>query len=926
MNFNKIRFTVMQVLFLILPIQIFAQATGDYRSAVSGNWSALATWQRYNGITWLTPTIAEGTPTNASGAITILSGNTVTIDLTVTIDQTVVDPGAFLQTSGAFVLTINDGPGVDLAVNGTFTDGSSGSVTAGAGSPTWLIGASGKLIRTTGSAATFWQSNYSGGISTIPASADWILRKTTAANPVITTVGAYYPNLIIENNVAGMWTTVTTSTFQGNSGFPTIKGNFDVGGAGSSTVDFLNQHTFGTATLVLGNTNVRAGSILSNYGTGIELQGNLSVDGTVQYDASDPRRIIFSGGNAQTISGSGTINIWDLTMSKSANNVTLNKPITIDNLVTFTTGNIISSSANLLILAGTASLSGVSNSSFADGPVRKLGNTPFTYPVGKNGRYRMIGQGIGGPGSNVTFWTEAFQNGCSRYCLASSYSGPNGAWSIASAGSNGTYANTWYVSGMECGNAAGVCGSGCGTTDPSLHVGNIANSPCACFWCPTGDCGAAYDACGADYCGTAGGGTAVTNKRAISPTINCSGYSTITIAFNYIERGQPNTNGSLTNTDGCWLEYSTDNGASWLTLHNLGKTIICSGQGMWTAFSAALPSTCDNNPNVRIAFHWQNNGDDVGTDPSFAVDDITLTAPGSSDIFTAEYFPANPVTTFGAAKDPSLNYISTCEYWILDRQAGSAGRTVTLSWDANSCPMTALADIRVARWNGAMWKDHGNGGTTGAVPPASGTVVSGGTINTYSPFTLATITPPPLPISLVRFDAYYNSRKTVDLNWITLSEENNDFFTVERTVDGKSFTEIARIDGAGNSTNILHYRTEDLYPVNGLSYYRLRQTDFDGKSFYSKLVAVKSDTDELEILNIYGSYSLNEIYFQLANADGAAVRAEIFDAAGRVVFSQEAKPLADGTLYTLNVPALQHNMYSLRIYADENILSRKFFY
>src|SRR5205085_3443682 len=108
--------------------------------------------------------------------------------------------------------------------------------------------------------------------------------------------------------------------------------------------------------------------------------------------------------------------------------------------------------------------------------------------------------------AQTTFWTETFTNGCTSNCTT--FSGVNGAWSVSSTGTNGAKANTWFWSCAENGNAPGTCGTGCGN-DASMHLGNISSSPAAPLFCPTGDCGAAYDASNAQT---------VTNKRAESPT------------------------------------------------------------------------------------------------------------------------------------------------------------------------------------------------------------------------------------------------------------------------------------------------------------------------------------------------------------------------------------------------------------------------
>lgn len=96
----------------------------------------------------------------------------------------------------------------------------------------------------------------------------------------------------------------------------------------------------------------------------------------------------------------------------------------------------------------------------------------------------------------------------------------------------------------------------------------------------------------------------------------------------------------------------------------------------------------------------------------------------------------------------------------------------------------------------------------------------------------------PLPIELLNFSA-----KVIDddviLNWQTGSEVNNNYFTVERTQDGISFEELGVVEGANNSSISISYEMIDLNPFKGLSYYRLKQTDYDGNSVYSNLVAVE---------------------------------------------------------------------------------------
>jgi hypothetical protein len=106
-----------------------------------------------------------------------------------------------------------------------------------------------------------------------------------------------------------------------------------------------------------------------------------------------------------------------------------------------------------------------------------------------------------------------------------------------------------------------------------------------------------------------------------------------------------------------------------------------------------------------------------------------------------------------------------------------------------------------------------------------------GTIIDYIGFTA------PTPVTLLNFKAVQNSSE-VDIEWQTATEINNDYFTVEKSKNGIEFIVIENIKGAGTSQQLLNYQTTDHLPYNGISYYRLKQTDFDGKVSYSKIEAV----------------------------------------------------------------------------------------
>lgn len=889
------------ILFCLCIHFISAQAVGDYQTGGSGTWSTLGIWQTWNGAAWVAP---AAVPNSTNGVITIQAGHTVTLNVGgLNIDQVIVN--GTLQTgttAAAGNFTVANGAGVDLLINGTFWDLLTTGAITWAG--TWQFGAAGTLLKTSASSSNNWQTSYNGGAATMPSTANWIVRKVGLAQPSISTIGAYYPNLFIENNQAANWTTPIANSFTGLGLQPIILGNFDVGGNGTGTVDFMNSNTNATPMLVHGNVNIRAGNNFRNFGTGFEVRGNLTVNGGITYDANDGRRIVFGGGNAQSVSGTGALNVWDCTLNKSGNAVTLNRVMTINNQMTFTAGIINTTAVNLLIFASTATVAGANNTSFANGPVRYFGTAAFTFPVGKNSDYQPLAISGYTP-TGGTFWTENFNNGCTSGCLGSAYAGANGAWSVSITGVNGPTPNLWFVSCAENGVAVGGCGAGCGA-NATLHLGAVGSSDCGCLVCPSGDCGAAYDACtGATFCGS----SPMTDQRAESPTINCTGRASINLSFKYIENGQ----GLIDNATVWYFD-----GAVWAQLSDPAKTpTTCAPQGTWTAYSVALPASADNNPNVKIGFRWVNNADGAGNDPSFAVDDVELgTSPES---FTAEYFYANPQVVYNNNLAPTLSLISACEYWILDRLPvnSTAATSVTLTWDGNSCPaIPQVTDTRVAHFDLVTWQDEGNGGNTGTT--AAGTVVSAAPVTYFSPFTIGLVPTTPLPIEMLRFDGSCTGN-IVLLKWSTATETDNDFFTIERSVNGSAFSAIGNLDGAGNSTHVLNYYFDDTDPFAGTNYYRIKQTDHNGHYSYSKIIVVDAkdcENKNLQLVNTFFNADDLEIDYRYA---AGPVTIEIYNAEGRLV--EKITNLPPASDHHIDAAGWGKSIYFIRVTDGVNTVS-----
>lgn len=97
----------------------YAQNTNDYRSANTGDWNALSTWQRFNGSDWITPTTTQGPPNRTDGAITILSPHIVTVTETVAVDEVIIQTSAEVMVNNGVTWTIYNGvTGDDVTIFG----------------------------------------------------------------------------------------------------------------------------------------------------------------------------------------------------------------------------------------------------------------------------------------------------------------------------------------------------------------------------------------------------------------------------------------------------------------------------------------------------------------------------------------------------------------------------------------------------------------------------------------------------------------------------------------------------------------------------------------------------------------------------------------------------------------------------------------
>ena len=277
------------------------------------------------------------------------------------------------------------------------------------------------------------------------------------------------------------------------------------------------------------------------------------------------------------------------------------------------------------------------------------------------------------------------------------------------------------------------------------------------------------------------------------------------------------------------------------------------------------------------------------------------------------------------SKGAGICKVSNVEYWDFTRTSGSEDGTVTLEWDTES-DVTVIADLLVAYWDGTYWQD---GGGTASGAAGSGTIPSGSSMSNYSAYTIGT---DPcnntLPVELIHFTAVPVNNEVVDVDWVTGSEVNNDYFVVEKSKDAVNYLVLDSVKsyGNGNSSNQQSYKLIDKQPYSGISYYRLKQVDFDNTHSYSNIEIV--NFEGLEIISLFPNPSDGEVNITIKSSFEGTIQLTIYDALGKLNYSKEFN-INEGNTQISNVITGAMGKYFVSVvtsdgkYYDYDVLLKK---
>jgi len=193
-----------------------------------------------------------------------------------------------------------------------------------------------------------------------------------------------------------------------------------------------------------------------------------------------------------------------------------------------------------------------------------------------------------------------------------------------------------------------------------------------------------------------------------------------------------------------------------------------------------------------------------------------------------------------------------------------------------------------------------NGGT----PPS----FTNPTVQTYTGTCATAIA---LPIELLYFKPYLEDG-VIKFKWVTASEQNNDFFTIEKSLDGTNFSIITKLPGAGNSSTMTTYTSVDRNPTLGISYYRLKQTDYNGRFERTDWYSVNIEKD-INGLLIYPNPIGNKIHIECNSFLEKEDYLYIFDVSGKLIFTEKIILVHGDNSIVVELPDFSPGVYSAKL-------------
>lgn len=280
---------------------------------------------------------------------------------------------------------------------------------------------------------------------------------------------------------------------------------------------------------------------------------------------------------------------------------------------------------------------------------------------------------------------------------------------------------------------------------------------------------------------------------------------------------------------------------------------------------------------------------------------LAIAAPASASTYTAEYFIVEAPDRSDVGT--GLKRVSALEYWSLEKGSGGSDVDVTLYWeDGVFSQITDPSQLLVASYDGDQWQNIGNSSTTGN--SSKGTIVGSVIPTNYQYLTFGTnsTSANALPVEFIKFSAERAGNEVV-VDWATSTEENNDFFEVQRSADGVNFEVIGEVNGAGTTINMQTYSYTDVDAPKSQLYYRLRQVDFNQVFDYSRIASVSGEEGSemaVSINSIYPNPFVESFNIEFDAPSQGRAQLAIMNSSGQMIYQNEIDVWAGSNTFNYN--------------------------
>lgn len=255
------------------------------------------------------------------------------------------------------------------------------------------------------------------------------------------------------------------------------------------------------------------------------------------------------------------------------------------------------------------------------------------------------------------------------------------------------------------------------------------------------------------------------------------------------------------------------------------------------------------------------------------------TAPTAGGTLAVQHFDTSAAAQSGLPLTEGAVVISNTApmYWQADAASGLTGGVYSLSLTAQGVTgVNDISSLRIVKRSsgGGAWILDGTAGTNTGANDAPVVLRDG--MSDFSQFAFGGGSTNVLPVSLLYFSGQV-SGKNVLLSWTTTGETNNSFYSVEYSKSGIDFTALGRIEAALNQSQQNEYSFTHSNVPAGTGYYRLMQTDVDGKFSYSNIISFRINNENT--VKVYPVLATTSITI----APGTATTLRLFDASGRYI-------------------------------------------